>query len=215
MEIQQITNLYQTDLELIVGQSEWYVTFDKKYELYDFIDSADFLRPLPSNQVSFYHYPSGEVYTPFEKQAGVIIDERISFYDDCIYFSVGDFNQGLVMIYQYQMRSKELSEITSFSTAEISLYNLQVGFEPLMIFSENTALDIYYPERLTIELKPNESFVCKKDEKYYFTAWVEEKISDDDYYCYELYRIKNKKGELVEEGRGMITQLPNGNYIIG
>lgn len=221
MEIKMIDGLYNNGLEKIEEHTGWYYSFDDYIELYeveDFIKNGDFIK---GNEISFFFYPECRVYTPFKKEYGVYYKSMcVKYYRESLYFIRADFNIWELQIYKYTPLEDSLEKIETFNMRELKLYNIRLELSPLMLVSEDDSnAQIYYPERISLKLEGNESFIFRVGEKFYFNKWVEEGIDEDDkitsdYKYYETYIVKDRNSNVIEKGLGYIERMPDGNWVI-
>ncbi len=218
MNIRKIDGLYNSGLHKIEGVDGIYYTFDNGgVDFYEITELKELGHQIKGNEISFFFYPEGKIYTPFKKEYGIYYDSYGVLYNDsCIYFMQADFNIDKLTIYRYNILENLLEKVKDFDLKMLDTYNLRIYFEPLSLCSSNNErLEIYYPEELIIKEESNESFIFRDNDKFYFTAWFEENVNDvENYKYYEMYVIKDKKGNIIETGNGVIEQMPEGKYII-
>ncbi len=218
MNIKKIQGLYHNGIHKLAGVDGIYYAFDNGgVDFYEISELKALGHDIAGNELSFFFYPEGKIYTPFNKEYGIYYDRLcIAYHKGYIYFTKADFNAYELFLYKYCIKSDTLEQLKSFDIKTLDTYNLQIAFEPLTLCSSNNEeLKIYYPEELRIKEEANESFIFRNKDKFYFTAWFEENVNDvDNYKYYEMYVIKDKTGNIIETGEGVIEQMSDGKYII-
>ncbi len=216
MDIKKQTNLYHTGLHKFEGSDGIYYSFDNGgVDYYDISELKEYGDLLNGNELSFFFYPENKIYTPFKKEYGIYYDSYGAVFNNSfIYFMRADFNTDKLTIHRYNIKTNILQDIQEFVINTLDTYNLRIYFEPLTLCSShNECLKIYYPEELSIKLEANESFIFRDNDKFYFSAWFEEG-KGSNYKYYEMYIVKDRNGNILEKGFGVIEQMCDGSYII-
>ena len=191
------------------------------YGLSDFADPWDLKEwqergGYQGSVIYLYDLYENKVYVPFEKKKNVLYLKPI-FYDDMIYFLQIDYDNQKINLYRTSS-SVALEKVTDLSIDEVDFYNLGLIGESVHIISQDESFVCYYPEAFEIKLEGNESVVCVDDDRIYIYKWVEEGVENDEitacYSYYEKIIIKDKKGKLISEEIGALTQFPDGKWRI-
>lgn len=216
MEIKEIKGLYSFEINKITGTSKWYYQISDLTDFYDLNFLAKVNEKLKGSEIIFVSYPEGKTYKPFGKEEKVYYDSPI-FLDDLLYFLKIDFNLNLLYIIKYDPDINLTEEIFSIEIDKVDLYNLDLGKFPLTLYGGSDKLNIYYPEELTFKLDPNEKFMYRDKDLFYFNKWNETGISaggiiGKDYEYFEEIVIKDKKGKVISKEKGTLTEMDNGKF---
>lgn len=219
MKIKKIKGLYNQGVDPIEGTPNLYYRISTSEELYDVkSELIPYNEVLHGNEISFFVYPECRIYTPFSKRKGVYYQHMsVKYYKGEVYFLQGDFNTNLINLFKWKIEDDSVELVTSLDINEVSLYNLSIYTKPIMISAEDiekNTEEIYYPERLSLKLNELESFYYRDGENFYFSRWHEEGNKVGEYKYWEEYVIRDREGNLIEEGKGDITLMPDGTFLI-
>ncbi len=221
--MKRIKGLYHIALEKISERSGWYYSLDNYADLYEVQGQLEHGEGIKGNELSFFFYPEGRVYTPFPKEYGVYYESfGVEYFEEALYFIRADFNREELSIYKYAPAEEQLEQLKAFDLKELSLYNIRLAVPPLMLTAENREagkLEIYYPEKMSMELADRESFCFRRGDCFYFSSWGEEGCDEAnqptmEYRYYETYVVKDKSGEVIESGIGALERMPDGTWLI-
>lgn len=209
-------NKYQIAYSEIIGSDSWLYACNKSVDFYEVQELKDNKQRLTGNEISFFSYPQGHTYTPFNLEEGIYYCCPV-IVNDIIYFLKANFVNGVLSIIKYQPTQAILSEIQSFELKDVNLYNIRLAKYPLMLISVSVDQDFvcYYPEKIKFKLDDRDSFIIKIDDIFYFNRWTEEEIDDNlnitaDYrYCESIVEM-NRNGKILSIEKGALFQMPNG-----
>ena len=194
------------------GTSEWYYGIsDAQGDLYEAEEIFRAGFPVKGNAVCLIHYPDGEVFRPIPQKSGTCF-ERPVFLDDRIYLLNVDFRAGRIRIFCFDCESREINLFQELPLDQVkSCYNLQLHVSPLSLTrqGEDGLFEIIWPERVSFEMHPHESFFLRDNNKLYFNKWYEEG-EGPDYRYWEETVIRDLDGSLLDTLPGDIRIMPNG-----
>ena len=184
--------------------------FEEAWELKDWQENGGY----QGSVLYLYDIYENKVYVPIEKQRNVIYQTPL-FYANRIYFLQIDYDNQQINLYRFSPNAA-LEKVTDLSIEEVNLYNIGLTGEGVHITSQAESFICYYPETFEIKLEPNESVLCIDGDRIYINAWIEEGIEHDElttnYSYYEKIRMKDKKGNLLSDEVGSLTQFPDGKW---
>lgn len=191
------------------------------YALSDFIDAWD-LKHWQENGgyqgsiLYLYDLYENKVYIPFEKKFNTIYEMPL-FYDNMIYFLQIDYDDQKINLYK-MLPGEILEKVTELYIGEVDLYNIRLISKSVHIVSINEKFICYYPEVFEIKLESNESVACIDGDRIYINAWFEYGVENgeitNNYSYHEKILIKDKKGNLISEEVGSLTQFSDGKWRI-
>lgn len=205
-------------IEKIYGQERLAYAHTDSSDLYDLAEWAE-RGGYPGSVILFYDYTNGAVYKPFRKRKNVLYGNP-AFADGAYWFLQGDYGKKKVTLFSYQPGEKP-AEVTSFSTDEVSLYNLRILGEKVHVVSQNGEnAECVYPEHFSLTLTPHQTVELIADGRVYLEEWVEEgwdaehDCAGENYRYYHKVIVKDFDGTTLSEEVGAITQAPDGTYWI-
>ena len=215
------------------GSPEWY--FGKDYPAGDPYEAMEIWQDGKTPEgttLKLVHWPDGEVFTPIEKRPGLVIGDPVA-HGGAIYLLEIDFPAGWASASAFDCQSRTLSEVFSLPLEECEdCYNLMLHTWPLMLTLQGHGtvggtegpesaccaeeaegagtrevyrFRIIWPEELSFEIAPNESFGERAGDLLYFSAWFE----DPDYREETVVRSA-KTGEILGRFDGDVVRMPNG-----
>ena len=205
-------------IEKIYGQERLAYAHTDSSDLYDLAEWAE-RGGYPGSVILFYDYTNGAVYKPFRKRKNVLYGNP-AFADGAYWFLQGDYGKKKVTLFSYQPGEKP-AEVTSFSTDEVSLYNLRILGEKVHVVSQNGEnAECVYPVHFSLALTPHQTVELIADGRVYLEEWVEEgwdaehDCAGENYSYYHKVIVKDIDGTTLSEEVGAITQAPDGTYWI-
>lgn len=202
-----------TFIELVPGgTSEWYygnsLTHGDLYEAEElFCDGMH----IEGNDLFLIHYPDGELCRPVPKKDGTYFGNPV-FLDGSIYVLNVDFAQSAIQIFCFHCDSRQ-TELAAWLPLDSvkDCYNLQLHTEPLSLTRQGSdnMFEIIWPERVSFEMHPHESFFLRDGEKLYFNKWYEEG-EGADYRYWEETVVRGLSGNITEVLPGDVMVLPDG-----
>ena len=155
------------------------------------------------------HYPEGTVYSPFEREENVYIEQPI-WDKGTLYFLGVDFYKQKIQIYSYFPDSQRLEMIKELPLGIVEdCYNLMLKVSPLMLcrVGNNGIYEIVWPENKKIEIGETEGLLFRDGDDLYFFEWYE----DPEYHENVIIRDFGT-GKVKEKFSGYLCKLPNGVY---
>lgn len=218
MKFKAMEKKYNNGYSDLIGTDRWLYSFDNYISLYEIKELKDMNEPIKGNELTFFSYPDGNSYTPYELEYGIYY-EHIIFIEGIIYFIRADFNIDQIYIIKYIPDKNVLTEIAHFDKKDLNLYNIRLAKYPLMLISVDKECNVYYPEKLTIKMDARDSFIVRDGDAFYFNRWVEEGIDENDnvtpdYKYYDNIVKVSKSGEVLSIEKGNLSEMPNGEMWI-
>ncbi len=204
-------------IEKIVGQERFAYAHSDSSDFYDIVGWAE-RGGYQGSVIIFYDYETGNVYKPFDKKRNILYSNP-AYVNEEYYFLQGDFNKKKIILYRYYPE-KILEKVTELGTDEVNLYNLGIIGRQVHIVSQEDKFECYYPEKIFMPLKPNESVILIENGKIYIEAWIEEgwdnekDCETDEYKYYNKIIVKDYKGNILSEEIGTLNQAPDGTWWI-
>lgn len=204
-------------IEKIVGQERFAYAHSDSSDFYDMVGWAE-RGGYQGSVIIFYDYETGNVYKPFGKKRNVLYSNP-AYVNEEYYFLQGDFNEKKITLYRYYPE-KVLEKVTELGTDEVNLYNLGIMGRQVHIVSQEDKFECYYPEKISMPLKPNESVILIENGKIYIEAWIEEgwdnenDCATNEYKYYNKIIIKDYEGHTLSEEIGALNQAPDGTWWI-
>ncbi len=198
-------------LEPLGGGSQWYWGSD--YAQGDLYEAEELYRDghrVNCNRLVFVHCPDGRVVEPVKGRAGQYFG-RPAFFDGKIQILLADFPGDRIGIFQYDDEGNTVSLTAWLPRAEVEdCYNLLLHQSPLMLTRQahDGMFQILWPERVDLAIGERESFVCRKDDKLYFSQWDEGPEGQD--YREEVLVRRYPTGEVLEVIPGAWQEMPDG-----
>lgn len=216
MKIKEISGLYSFAMNKLIGTDKWYYQISELTDFYDLNFLASVGEELKGSEIIFISYPDGKTFKPFEKEEKIYYNAPI-FLDDLIYFIKVDFDLDKVFIIKFDPENESTEEIFSIDIEEVDLYNLALAKYPLTLYSGSNVFNIYYPEEIALVLDPNEVFIYRDNDVFYFTKWNETGISTNgiigkDYEYFEEIVTKDIDGNTISTEQGSLTEMDNGEF---
>lgn len=214
MNFKKIDGIFDVGFSEMTTTDKWLYQISDFTDFYDLNMMASIGEDLKGSELVFISYPEGRTYKPFKIEKGIYYQEP-TYYEEALYFIKADFNQKSLAIIKYLPEEDKKEEIFLVDIEKINLYNLKLDRFPLMLVSQDENLEIYYPERLTIKKKANESFLFRDRDNFYFEAWFESGLERNgslgsDYGYHEEIVIKDKNSSVLLQKRGCIFEMKNG-----
>ncbi len=194
------------------ASSEWYYGISREQgDLYEaeelFLDGQQ----VRGNELCLIHYPDGEICRPVTRKTGTYTDTPV-FYQGSIYFLNVDFPGKVIRIFRFDAVSHDTSIIKEIPLGSVkNCYNLQLHTAPLCLTrqGDEDVFEITWPERVSFDLEPHESFFLRDGERLFFSRWHEEG-EGAGYRYWEETVIRDMAGNLVETLPGDIQVMPGG-----
>lgn len=198
-------------LEPLGGGSQWYWGSD--YAQGDLYEAEELYRdghPVNCSRLVFVHYPDGRVVEPIQGRAGQYFG-RPAFFDGKIQILLADFPRGRIEILHYDDEKNTVSLTAWLPRAETEdCYNLLLRQSPLMLTRQanDGRFQILWPEKVAFAIGGRESFICRKDDKLYFSRWYEG--PEEQNYREEILVRRYPAGEMLEVIPGAWQEMPDG-----
>ena len=202
-----------TYLEKLEHSEEWYWGTDYTMgDLYEAEESYNSGGRHKSNRLVFVHYPDGKVVEPIYASKNQYFGTP-AFIDGIIYILLVDFDKKLIKIFNCTFNLNEINVRAEILLNEVKdCYNLRLDGSPAMITRQGTENDfqVVWPEKVGFNIGARESFICRIEDKLYFSEWHE-----DDEYREEVNIRQYPTGNLIEKLDGTFVSLKNNvNWIV-
>lgn len=196
-----------TYIELLAENSQWYCGTDYScgdlYEAEEVYRSGNKFKP---NRIIFIHHPDGRLVEPIKAEQNQYFG-RPTQIDGIIYVLLVDFEKQVIRIIDCGSSFEHLENVIELPMSEVEdCYNLLLKGFPLMLTRQGgeNNFEVIWPERVSFSIDSSESFLYKKDEKYFFSRWME----DPDYR--EEIVTRDCEGNILEISPGNIFITPTG-----
>lgn len=193
--------------------NEWY--YGISYEHGDLYEAEEIFkagRNIEGRKLILIHYPSGEVFRPIPKQAGIYPSEPV-YYEGNIYILVVDFLKAKIQIVYFNCDTKEVGILTKLPLSDVKdCYNLSIDIAPLTITRQcvgTNEFEIVWPEKIGFYMDGHDSFFLRDNDKLYFSRWHEEG-EGSNYKYWEETIVKDLKGNVIDTYEGTLMNMPNG-----
>ena len=105
------------------------------------------------------------------------------------------------------MKVSYIKECTVIPAGGINYLEILEGTEPLTLVRQGHENDfqVVWPEKGDFEISPSESFYFRDGERLIFSKWYE-----DPYYREETVIRAYPSGEVLEEIKGAVVRMPDG-----
>ena len=90
MEIKKIKGALPYGFSNIEGTDKWIYQVDTTVDFYDNNMLAQIGQDLPGSEILFISYPEGQIYKPFEREAGIYYDKP-AYFNGRLFFIKVDF----------------------------------------------------------------------------------------------------------------------------
>lgn len=196
-----------TYIELLAENSQWYCGTD--YSCGDLYEAEEVYRngeKIRSNRIIFIHHPDGRLVEPIKAEKNQYFG-RPTQIDGIIYVLLVDFEKQVIKIIDCGLNFEHLENVIELPMSEVvDCYNLLLKGYPLMLTRQGGENDfeVIWPEKVSFSIDPSESFLYKKDGKFFFSRWME----DPDYR--EEIVTRDYAGNILEVCPGNIFITPTG-----
>lgn len=195
-------------LEILEGTDRWRWGMDyTNGDLYEAEDLYKDGHEITSNRLIFVSYPEGKVCEPVRASEGQYLGRPV-WSEGRVFCLLVDFNCRLVRILRCSedMSGADALEEISLETVK-DCYNLFLDMEPLTLVRQGHENDfqVVWPEKGDFEISPSESFYFRDGERLIFSKWYE-----DPYYREETVIRAYPSGEVLEEIKGAVVRMPDG-----
>ena len=200
-----------TYIEPLAGSGGWYWGSDHAAgDLYEAEELYRAYHPVACNRLVLVHAPEGRVVEPVKSRAGLYFGRPIS-YSGKIQILAADFPGAMLCIFAYDDSAGQVTLTGSLPLAEVEdCYNLMLSASPLMVTRQGNdgKFQIVWPEKLEFAIGERESFLCREDDKLYFSRWYElpESREERD----EIVVRRYPGGAILEVILGSWQQMPDG-----
>lgn len=192
------------------GINDWLFALEFPYgDLYEAQELHEEGRPVRSNRLLLVHLPDATVYEPVHKKDCVIFGQPV-YCDGKIGIMAVDFFTENIRVYQFSTEDASCVQLAEMALSEVKdCYNLMLHSSPMMLTRQpnDGTFDIIWPERRTFPIGSRETFYGAENGRMFFSTWVE----DPDYHEHTVVR-SYPDGELIEELKGNIDLLPDGQW---
>lgn len=212
MNIIKIEGISEAYPERVDGTSDWYFCKESKdcfcdlYEAEEIVKSGKLFSGMNCHLI---HYPEGTVYSPFELNENIYIEQPI--WDmGFLYFLCVDFSKQTIQIYSFLPDYRRLEMLKELPLGIVDdCYNLMLKVSPLMLCrdAKDGIYEIVWPENNKIEIGQTESLLFRDGDDLYFSEWYE----NPEYHENVIIRDLNS-GKINEKYAGYLCRLPNGVY---
>lgn len=212
MNIIKIEGISEAYPERIEGTMEWYFCKVSKDSFCDLDEAEEIVKAgkiFPGMTCHLIHYPEGTVYSPFELEENVYVEQPV-WENGKLYFLRVDFVKQIIQIYSY-FPDNQMHEIMKELPLGIveDCYNLMLKVSPIMLCraANNGIYEIVWPENKKIEIGETEELLFRDGEDLYFSEWYE----NPEYHENVIVRDINN-GEIKEKFQGYLCRMPNGVF---
>lgn len=198
-----------TCCEAVPGSDHWFWGSDYAhgdlYEAEELFRDGHTLRP---NRLIFLHAPEGWVWEPIPAGDDQCFGRPV-FDNDQFYILRSDFLRQVLEVFSARPDREAELVLTLPRSAVVDCYNLQLfPGGPLLAHEEaGHRFHILWPQEVRFPVAAEETFLCRRGEKLYFSRWWE----DPDYHE-ELVVRHWPSGEVMERLPGSATELPDGSW---
>lgn len=208
-----------TALRLINGTDKWYFGYD--YPLGDLCEAENEYyktKKIESNRIIFINAKNGEVKEPIIGKQNQYFGDNPIYLDNMIYFIQVDFNEKIILIYEFNYENDEIKVKKSI---ELDKKNgngyLYLYKTPLMLVNNTFkgTIKVIYPDEFEFKIGEEETFYERIDEKMYFLQEVENEENGLIYgYGEEIIIREYKTGKILKRQKGSIFPTINGEHWI-
>lgn len=194
-------------IELLAENSQWYCGTD--YPCGDLYEAEEVYRDggkFKPNRVIFIHHPDGKTAEPIKAAENQYLGRPIQI-SGIIYMLLVDFENQVIRIIDCGEGFERLDSVAELPLSDVKdCYNLLLKGSSLMLTRQggDNDFEVIWPEKVSFPIGPSESFLYRKDDKYFFSRWIE----DPDYR--EEVVIRDCSGTLLEIIPGSIFISPTG-----
>ena len=203
-----------TYIEPLDGSPDWYWGMD--YTHGDLYEAEELFRqnhPVGGNKLVFVRCPEGRVIQPVTAGKGQYLGRPTGCGGKILILRV-DFPQEVIEIFRFDPEPEEVETLAEIPLAAAEdCYNLLLKQSPLMLTRQgkDDTFEILWPEKLRLTMGNTEAFVCRREDRLYFTAWYE-----DPEYREEVIVRSMASGEVLERFPGSWMTMPSGQtWILG
>ena len=212
MNIIKIKGISEAYPEQIEGTADWYyckVGQDCWCDLYEAEEIVKLNKTFSGMTCHLIHYPDGKVYSPFEIEENVYVEQPV-WDNGKLYFLRVDFMKQIIRIYSYDPDDQILTLMKELLLDIVKdCYNLMLKVSPLMLcrYENDGNYEIVWPENKIIEIGDTETLLFRDGEDLYFSEWYE----NPEYHENVIVRDINS-GVVKEKYQGYLCKMPNGVY---
>lgn len=194
-------------IELLAENSKWYCGTD--YSNGDLYEAEEAYRngvKIKPNRVIFIHHPDGKLAEPIKAGENQYLG-RPTQIDGVIYMLLVDFGKQIIRIINCGEAFEHFENVLEMPLSEVEdCYNLLLKGYPLMLTRQGgeNSFEVVWPEKIIFSIGPSETFIYRKDDKFYFSRWME----DPDYR--EEVVVRDCSGNVLEVISGNIFITPTG-----
>ncbi len=196
-------------LEPLIGSGWW--TWGTDYTAGDLYEAERLYlngRQIRHNRLIFVHCLEACVVEPIRAKEGQFFG-RPAFDDGATFILLADFIAKELRLLRYNNDQDILTPIVTLPRYAVEdCNNLMVYAPPLMLARQScNRFQIIWPEKADFPIQPEETFVFREGDFLYFSRWYE----DPDYR--EEVVIRNfPSGEIVDQFRGSLNEMPDGQH---
>ncbi len=189
------------------GKGDWYYSTElMSGDLYEAEEIYREEGTVKGNTLYLISFPEGKVHEPFEREQDVYCGNPV--YDDGkIWYVRVWFKEGTIRVFSFDTETYEVKEETALPLSDVKdCYNLLLHPHPVLLSRQNSkTFEALWPEKIRIEIAPNESFFYREEDRFYFNVWFE-----DPEYREETWFRDPKTGEVFERIKGDVMVMPDG-----
>jgi len=195
-------------LETLEGTDRWRWGMDHTNgDLYEAEDLFRDGHEITSNRLIFVSYPEGKVYEPMKASVGQYLGKPV-WSGGRVFCLLVDFKTKKIRILrccEYMSGTGIVEELPLDAVKDC--YNLMLDTEPLTLIRQGHENDfqVLWPEKGNFGISPTESFYFRDGERMIFSKWYE-----DPYYREETVIRAYPTGEVLEEIKGAVLRMPDG-----
>lgn len=195
-------------LETIEGTDKWRWGMDYTYgDLYEAEDLYKDGHEIKSNRLIFVSYPEGRLLEPVKACEGQYLGKPV-WSEGRVFCLLVDFSRRLIRILRCREDMSGVDVAEEIPLGEVKdCYNLMLDTEPLTLIRQGHDNDfqVIWPEKGDFTIEDRESFYFRDGDRLIFSKWFE-----DPYYREETVIRKYPSGEVLEEIKGAVVRMPDG-----
>ena len=206
-KIRQIRTGGISFLQRLAGSPDW--CWGTDYTSGDLYEAEELYRDgrrIRQNRLIFVHLPDGRVAEPVRAREGQYFGVPVCDGGTPVLL-LADFPAGELRLLRYHDESGTVSPVVALPRGAVEdCYNLMPHCAPLCLTRQTAErFQIVWPERADFAIHPAESFCIRDGERLYFSRWYE-----DPDYREELVVRRFPDGEIMEQRRGALCEMPDG-----
>lgn len=196
-----------TYIELLAENSQWYCGTD--YSTGDLYEAEEVYRnggKIKPNRVIFIRQADGKMVEPVKAEENQYFGRPIQI-GGIIFLLLVDFGKELIRIIDCGTGFEYIENLVELPLSEVEdCYNLLLHGSPLMLTRQGGEgrFEVIWPDKFSFPIGPSESFLYKKEDKFFFSRWME----DPDYR--EEVVVRDRSGNISEVNPGSIFITPTG-----